>query len=141
MRVSYVLPDPASYSDWGEFKGDLACMRVPVTTRSSCRFPTRPCLTSRVRYSLEAVGYPLCAFQTGSTYSTRGNCLSTADDAVRRRTIDSLKSFVDLAARWDSTIVFGSLQGRLTTSRTAPLLRCASVRPSTKWGGMPRDPA
>ena len=44
-----------------------------------------------------------CArFKTGSTYSSRGNCLCTADEAVRRRTIALLKSFVDLAARWKS---------------------------------------
>ena len=51
-------------------------------------------------------------FQTGGTYATRGNCLSTPDLAVRKRTIALLKSFVDLAARWRSVIVFGSLQGR-----------------------------
>jgi D-psicose/D-tagatose/L-ribulose 3-epimerase len=56
----------------------------------------------------------MCAFQTGSTYYTRGNCLSTADDSVRRRTIGLLKSFVDLASRWNAVIVFGSLQGRLS---------------------------
>jgi D-psicose/D-tagatose/L-ribulose 3-epimerase len=55
----------------------------------------------------------MCAFQTGSTYSSRGNCLCTADEMVRRRTIELLKSFVDLAARWNAVIVFGSLQGRL----------------------------
>ena len=25
MRFSYALPDPASYSDWSEFEGDLVC--------------------------------------------------------------------------------------------------------------------
>ena len=67
---------------------------------------------ARVRRSLDAAGYPMCAFQSGGTYATRGNCLSTANDAVRERTAALLKSFVDLAARWKSLIVFGSLQGR-----------------------------
>ena len=35
----------------------------------------------RVRRSLDAAGYAMCAFQTGSTYSSRGNCLCTADEA------------------------------------------------------------
>ena len=56
----------------------------------------------------------MCAFQTGSTYYSRGNCLCTADETVRRRTIELLKSFVDLASRWNAVIVFGSLQGRLS---------------------------
>jgi sugar phosphate isomerase/epimerase len=114
VRLSYVLPDPASYGDWGEFESDLACMRRAGYDAVELQIPD-PVLFDepRVRRSLEAVGYALCAFQTGSTYATRGNCLSTADAAVRRRTIDLLKSFVELAARWGSTIVFGSLQGRL----------------------------
>ena len=114
MRLSYVLPDPASYGDWSGFDQDLACMRRAGYDAVELQIPD-PALFDerRVRRSLEAVGYPLCAFQTGSTYATRGNCLSTADADVRRRTIELLKSFVDLAARWGSTIVFGSLQGRL----------------------------
>ncbi len=47
MRLSYVLPDPGSYRDWDEFDGDLACMKRPATTPSSCRLPTRPSSTSR----------------------------------------------------------------------------------------------
>ena len=114
MRLSYVLPDPASYGDWSGFDRDLACMRRAGYDAVELQIPD-PALFDerRVRRSLEAVGYPLCAFQTGSTYATRGNCLSTAEAGVRRRTIELLKSFVDLAARWGSTIVFGSLQGRL----------------------------
>ena len=114
MQLSYVLPDPASYGDWGEFESDLACMRRTGYNAVELQIPA-PALFDepRVHRSLEAVGYTLCAFQTGSTYATRGNCLSTADAAVRRRTVDLLKSFVELAARWGSTIVFGSLQGRL----------------------------
>jgi D-psicose/D-tagatose/L-ribulose 3-epimerase len=113
-RLSYVLPDPASYRDWSEFQSDLACMRRAGYAAVELQIAD-PALfdEARVRRSLEAVGYAMCAFQTGTTYATRGNCLSTADAAVRRRTIDLLKAFVDLAARWDSTIVFGSLQGRL----------------------------
>jgi D-psicose/D-tagatose/L-ribulose 3-epimerase len=113
VKFSYVLPDPASYGDWGEFQGDLACMKqagydaVELQIADPARFDE-----DRVRRALDAVSYPMCAFQTGSTYATRGNCLSTADPQVRRRTIDLLRAFVDLAARWKAVIVFGSLQGR-----------------------------
>jgi sugar phosphate isomerase/epimerase len=114
MRRSYVLPDPGSYGDWGQFDGDLACMRcagydaVELQIADPAGFDE-----PRVRRSLDAVGYTMCALQTGSTYSSRGNCLCTPDDAVRRRTVALLRSFVDLAARWNAVIVFGSLQGRL----------------------------
>jgi sugar phosphate isomerase/epimerase len=114
IRFSYVLPDPGSYEDWGEFDGDLAVMRrhgydaVELQIADPARLDE-----ARLRRSLEEVGYPLCAFQTGGSYATQGNCLCTRDEGVRRRTIDLMLRFVDLAARWRSTIVFGSLQGRL----------------------------
>ena len=114
MKFSYVLPDPASYRDWDEFDGDLACMKQAGYDAVELQIPD-PALfdEARVASSLEAVGYRLCAFQSGSTYATRGNCLATRDDAVRTRTVRLLEGFVELAARWNSVIVFGSLQGRL----------------------------
>jgi D-psicose/D-tagatose/L-ribulose 3-epimerase len=114
MNFSYVLPDPSTYRDWNDFDGDLACMKQAGYDAVELQIAD-PALfdDDRVRRSLERVGYAMCAFQTGSTYSSRGNCLCTADETVRRRTIDLLKSFVDLAARWKAVIVFGSLQGRL----------------------------
>ena len=114
MKLSYVLPDPSTYRDWSDFDGDLACMKqagydaVELQIADPAAFDA-----DRVRRSLAAVGYAMCAFQTGSSYYSRGNCLCTADEAVRRRTIELLKSFVDLASRWNAVIVFGSLQGRL----------------------------
>jgi 5-keto-L-gluconate epimerase len=113
MHFSYVLPDPASYPEWAQFDADLACMKqsgydaVELQIADPTEFDE-----DRVRCSLEKVGYAMCALQTGGTYATRGNCLSTPDLAIRKRTIALLKSFVDLAARWRSVIVFGSLQGR-----------------------------
>ena len=113
MKFSYVLPDPASYAGWEEFDGDLACMKQAGYHAVELQIADPADLDeNRLRRSLEGVGYRLCAFQTGGTYATRGNCLCTGDEAVRRRTIDLLKSFVDLAERWNSVIVFGSLQGR-----------------------------
>jgi sugar phosphate isomerase/epimerase len=115
MKLSYVLPDPASYRDCDEFDGDLACMKnagydaVELQIGDPARFDE-----DRVRRALQRVGYRMCAFQTGSTYYSRGNCLCTADEMVRCRTVELLKSFVDLASRWSAVIVFGSLQGRLS---------------------------
>jgi 5-keto-L-gluconate epimerase len=114
MKYSYVLPDPASYRDWTEFEGDLECMKrtgydaVELQIADPAQFDE-----DRVRRSLDRVGYAMCAFQTGSTYATRGNCLCWPDESIRQRTTALLKSFVELAARWRAVIVFGSLQGRL----------------------------
>ena len=126
MKLSYVLPDPSTYRDWSEFDGDLACMKKAGYDAVELQI-VDPALfdEDRVRRSLQAVGYVMCAFQTGSTYATRGNCLCTADEAVRHRTIELLKSFVDLASRWNAVIVFGSLQGRL---RDEPDRRAGETR-------------
>jgi len=113
MKLSYVLPDPGTYRDWAEFDGDLDCLKragydaVELQIGDPAMFDE-----GRVRRSLDDVGLSMCAFQTGTTYGTRGNCLSSPNEAVRQRTTALLKSFVDLASRWHSVIVFGSLQGR-----------------------------
>lgn len=115
MKFSYILPDPGSYSEFEDFIGDLACLKQAGYDAVELQIPD-PALfdEDRVRRSLDDFGFNLCAFQTGTTYGTRGNNLSTANDAVRERTTQLLRSFVELAARWKSVIVFGSLQGRLS---------------------------
>ncbi len=113
MRFSYVLPDPSTYPDWGELDGDLALMRQLGFDAVELQVTDPAALDeARLRRSLDRVGLPLCAMQTGGSYATRGNCLCTADAKVRGRTVALLKSFVDLAARFGSLLVFGSLQGR-----------------------------
>jgi len=113
MKFSYVLPDPGSYPRWEDLDDDLEVMKRLGYDAVELQITDPGVLDEqRLRRSLERVGYPLCAFQTGGSYATRGNCLCTADSEVRNRTAALLKSFVDLAARWGSVLVFGSLQGR-----------------------------
>jgi len=113
MKFAYVLPDPGNYHNWGEFDADLRAMKQCGYDAVEIQIADPKLLDeARLRASLSAVGLPLCAFQTGGTYATRGNCLCTANDDVRLRTIAMLKSFVDLAERFCSVIVFGSLQGK-----------------------------
>ncbi len=113
MNYSYVLPDPNLYPSWNDFDADLACMKQAGYDAVELQIPDPADLDeARLQKSLTKVGYSLCAFQTGTTYATRGNCLAKADPTIRRRTVDLLKSFVDLASRFNSVIVFGSLQGR-----------------------------
>jgi len=113
MKFSCVLPDPAGYPVWTEFEGDLVCARQAGYDAVELQIADPAAFDEpRVRTALQAAGLPMCAFQTGATYASRGNCLCTADNAVRERTEKLLLSFVDLAARWNAVIVFGSLQGR-----------------------------
>ncbi len=115
MKLAYVLPSPGAYADAAEFDRDLACMRaagyyaVELQIEDPAEFDD-----ARVRESLDAAGYRLCAFQTGGSYATRGNCLTSPDPGIRRRTVDLLLSFVGLAARWNAVMVVGTLQGRLS---------------------------
>ncbi|MCY3017471.1 MAG: sugar phosphate isomerase/epimerase [Planctomycetota bacterium] len=114
MRFSYVLPDPGSYRRWDDFESDLACLKRAGYDAVELQIADPAQLDeARLRRSLDAAGCLMCAFQTGGTYATRGNCLSTADETIRARTVELLKRFVDLAARWQAVMVFGSLQGRL----------------------------
>ncbi len=41
VKFAYVLPDPVSYKQWVEFKGDLPAFNGRVTTRWSFRSQTR----------------------------------------------------------------------------------------------------
>lgn len=114
-RFAYVLPDPSSYKDWAEFEEDLACAKqagydaVELQIADPLTFDR-----ARVTATLARAALPLCAVQTGGSYATCGNCLSTADQTVRQRTTDLLKRFAELAAELRAVMVVGSLQGRLT---------------------------
>ena len=116
MRLSYVLPDPASYRDWDEFDGDLACMKqagydaVELQIADPAQFDeaARPPIAGRGRATRCAPSRPARPTPPAATAFARptspcGGGPSTCS-----------KSFVDLAARWNSVIVFGSLQGRLS---------------------------
>lgn len=113
MNFSYVLSDPAGYPSRELFESHLDLLRrcgydaVELQIADPAEFPEEEIIRLAGKY-----GFRIPAFQTGASYATRGNCLSSPDAAVRRRTIDLMLAFVDLARRLEATIVFGSLQGR-----------------------------
>ena len=115
MKLSYVLPDPASYGEWSEFEGDLDCLKrrgLRCRRAASCRSrpirrgPRTPGLGPRGLHDA-ARSNRVRPMPPGATAFLR----PTKMFGRERRAV--LKSFVDLAARWQSVIVFGSLQGRL----------------------------
>jgi len=112
MRFAYVLPEPSKYPCREDFDGDLECMRRAGYDAVELQVADPAQLDEEsLHASLSRVGYELCAVQTGGTYATRGNCLCTADEAVRRRTRELLHRFVAFAERFGAVVVFGTLQG------------------------------
>lgn len=113
MKWSYVLPAPQSYRAWDELERDIEQIRVLGYDAVEFQIADPSELdVARLDALLKHYNLPLCAIQTGTTYATRGNCLCTKNDLVWRRTVDLLRSFVELAVRFDAVLVFGSLQGR-----------------------------
>jgi D-psicose/D-tagatose/L-ribulose 3-epimerase len=130
VKFAYVLPDPLSYKDWVEFENDVACVKQAGYDAVELQIAD-PLTFDKVRVAaaLSRAALPLCAFQTGASYATHGNCLCTAEPTVRRRTTDLLKHFADLAATLGVVMVVGSLQGRLTDEpdRTSGSARIAEA--------------
>jgi D-psicose/D-tagatose/L-ribulose 3-epimerase len=113
MKFSYVLPDPGSYGTWDEFAADVHYLKQLGYDAMELQIADPAELEEKaLREVLSRSDFELIAFQTGTTYLTKGNCLSSPDKAVRERTKELLKRFVDLAQRFSSIMVFGSLQGR-----------------------------
>ncbi len=118
IKLSYVLPDPQSYKIWTEFEDDLACVKragydgveLQIADPADQKVP-------QLARALNNAGLSLCAFQSGGTYASRGNCLATADAAVRERTLQVLERHIEFAANFEPSvsgharIVLGSLQG------------------------------
>lgn len=112
-RLSYVLPDPVSYPSRDEFARHLALIRSTGYEGVELQI-TEPLAEDGpwLRRVLANAGLPLVAVQTGGSYAKCGNCLATANAAVRQRTVELLKREVDFVHEFGGLIVFGSLQGR-----------------------------
>ncbi len=57
-----------------------------------------------------ANGLVVPALLTGAAYD-EGLCLSSPDSDIRKRTVERLKSYLDVASRFDALLVVGLLQG------------------------------
>jgi sugar phosphate isomerase/epimerase len=113
IRLSYiVLPRLAAFDSPAEFKGVLSCLR-------DCGYEgvelniTEP-LGIELGLLEEMIGesgLAIPSFLTGEAYAD-GLCLSSPDISVRRRTVERLIRYVDVAARFHAVLVVGLLQGQ-----------------------------
>jgi sugar phosphate isomerase/epimerase len=60
---------------------------------------------------LGEIGLAIPSFLTGEAYAD-GLCLSSPDPSVRKRTVERLVRYVDIAARFHALLVVGLLQGQ-----------------------------
>ena len=64
----------------------------------------------RVESAVQASDLTVPSFLTGAAY-TEGLCFASPDADVRRRTVERLISYLDIARRFDAILVVGLLQG------------------------------
>ena len=67
----------------------------------------------RLELWLEELDLVIPSFLTGEAYG-QGLCLSSADPAIRQKTVDRLVGFLEVARRFKAILVVGLLQGLLS---------------------------
>lgn len=63
---------------------------------------------------VESINLPVVSFLTGANYFSEGLCLSSPNPDVRRRAVERLKSYTQIAAQFGALIVVGQMQGFLS---------------------------
>ena len=112
IRLSYlVLPRLTAFESPERFKGVLAYVREcgyeGVELNITEPFGIEPAVLEGM---IEEVGLAIPSFLTGEAYAD-GLCLSSPDASVRRRTVERLIRYVDVASRFHAVLVVGLLQG------------------------------
>ncbi len=69
----------------------------------------------KLKSLLKRHGLSLAAIGTGLEYSKNGNCFTSPDPEVRKRTGVKFRSFVDLAADFGSVVFLGLCRGKAPT--------------------------
>lgn len=76
-----------------------------------------------LRAFLAEYGLRLTMFASGATAKAEGLSLSSADEAVRQRSVARARDFIDFAAQLDAGVIVGFLKGRPDADPAAARLR------------------
>lgn len=112
-KLSFILVDPLA--SFGDLAGLEAAFRT-LRELGYCgvEFNLASSDLGRVDELLrlaDDVKLPVASLLTGANYFGGGLCLSSPDDDVRRRAVDTLMDLTAAAARFDAVLVVGQMQG------------------------------
>ena len=60
---------------------------------------------------VESIDLPIVSFMTGANYFSEGLCLSSPRAEVRKKAVERLQAYTEIAARFGALIVVGQMQG------------------------------
>ncbi len=115
-RLSYILVDlPDSFGSFDHFAEALR--RVKALGYSGVEFnlirPTEFDVDRLLRL-VDSIDLPVASFLTGSNYFVDHLCLSSPDDSVRARAVETLQGCARVAAQFSAVVVIGQMQGFLS---------------------------
>jgi sugar phosphate isomerase/epimerase len=111
-EIGFMLNPPHQYPDWGAFAGELAVLADAGYDGIELALGDPADLrTGRLEDTLATHEMHLCGIGTGASYLREGLCLTSPDADTRAAAVQRLKAHVDLAARFDSVVVVGLMQG------------------------------
>src|ERR1043166_6069793 len=110
MKISYIVCDPVSQAAELERRmerlGSLGYhgIELVVTHPPGCPIEQVAALSEKHRL-------PVVSLLSGWSYANEGLCLSSKDAGVRGRAVERLGDYIGLAARLNSIVVVGLMQG------------------------------
>lgn len=108
FRYSYIIID---FSEIEDLQATIA--RLKNCGYAGVELNLTPSVLNRldeIEDSIDANGLVVPALLTGAAYED-GLCLSSPDSGIREHTVERLKSYLDVASRFDAILVVGLLQG------------------------------
>lgn len=115
FRYSYIIIPPLeSFGSHQRVRETLALLKECGYAGVEVNLTDSPALDlDRLEKWLDELNLVIPSFLTGEAYA-QGLCLSSPDPSVRRKTVDRLVGFLEVARRFRSILVVGLLQGLLS---------------------------
>ncbi len=115
FRYSYIIISPLeSLGSHQRVRETLALLKECGYAGVEVNLTDSPALDlNRLEQWLDELDMTIPSFLTGEAYG-QGLCLSSPDPSIRRKTVDRLVGFLDVARRFEAILVVGLLQGLLS---------------------------